>query len=689
MQAQHLWKQSIVAAICAVLAANVFLPERMTSEGGIPVPGTKPAMSFASIRLDMEDFESLPEIKKTVHNEIAVKPNHLQNFSETEKPSLLVEAAFESAHGFLSINNTPLNILKPTEKPDDQGAYKPLSSENAALYRDIFRLQAFGRIKSADRKIAKLSDKRLLSHVLYQRYMHPVAYRSSYEELRAWLKSYPDHPEADRIEKLALSRKPEGVKPDWTSLEKRRELPNMFEPLIARAKRHNAVERTQEQQDSVKSLTSKVESLISEGEPSLAMETLFTGEGVQYMDNVERDMLRAQAALRFLHTGHTARARDLAIEAVKSSGEKVPLASWIAGLSFWKEKNYAAAAENFARAGASPYSSGWMSSAGSYWAARSYGSLKNRAQADKWYARAAQQDRTFYGLLATQALGRKPSFDWRTPPYAYKDEKKLLETPEGRRAAALVAAGQYELAESELLHYDYKKNPEMRPIALAYAAHVGLPTLAVRLGSRMDYRSEGKKRPYDSTLYPLMPWEPRRGFSVDPALIHAIVRQESRFNPQAQSYSGASGLMQIMPATARHILRGVNVADADIPALLKRPADNLTLGQSYLRELLADRNVNGDVLSMLVAYNAGPGNLARWKKRYGEIEDPLMFVEMIPVAETRNYVKRVMAFYWIYSQRGGPGAKTLEALASGKPARYAALTESTASSNAFKLAANQ
>lgn len=679
MQARHLWKQSLGAAFCALLVANALLPGGKPS-GGEGMSGVKPTTTFATIKLEAQDFESPiePEQDKPVR---AAKIERHEALPTGKGP-----------RPFLGLNDGVMNILTlAAGAPDEKAAdsFKPLSSENAALYRDIFRLQAYGRMNRADEKIARLTDRRLLSDVLYQRYMHPVAYRSTYEELSAWLQKYPSHPEADKIERLALSRKPAGMQTDWPKIKARGELPGMREPLIASGKSFRVTGRSAEQEQAVSSLTARVKSLISEGETGLAMETLFTNAGVQYMAAAESDTLRALAAQKLLYGGHVIRARELAREAAGRSGEKVPLAAWIAGLSYWQEGNYNAAANYFSIAGASPYASGWMSSGAAYWAGRSYAKAGNRSQTVKWYALAAKQERTFYGLLASQALGRKPALDWRDPPYAYKDEQKLLSTPEGRRAAALVASGQYDLAENELLHFNFKAHPEMRRIALAYAAHVGLPSLAMRLGSRSE-NARVENRPYDSAVYPLMPWEPRRGFTVDPALIHAIVRQESRFDPQAQSYSGASGLMQIMPATARHILRGVNVADADIPALLRRPADNLTLGQSYVRELLADKNVNGDILSMLVAYNAGPGNLARWKQKYGEIEDPLMFVEMIPVDETRTYVKRVMAFYWIYSNRGGPGGKTLEALAAGKPARYAALSEdATASSKAFKLAANQ
>ena len=97
-----------------------------------------------------------------------------------------------------------------------------LDAEDARLYRDIFRLQADGKWKAADERIAKLSDRLLLGHVLYQRYMHPRAYRSSYVELKNWMARYADHPDADRIYRLAVKRRPANYlwprKPGWPAV---------------------------------------------------------------------------------------------------------------------------------------------------------------------------------------------------------------------------------------------------------------------------------------------------------------------------------------------------------------------------------------------------------------------------------------------------------------------------------------
>jgi soluble lytic murein transglycosylase-like protein len=160
----------------------------------------------------------------------------------------------------------------------------------------------------------------------------------------------------------------------------------------------------------------------------------------------------------------------------------------------------------------------------------------------------------------------------------------------------------------------------------------------------------------DADLYPLIHWKPKGGFVIDRALVFALARQESGFDAKARSGAGAAGLMQIMPATARAL--GGRVKD------LHDPATNLALGQEYLRRLLADPSINGDLILMSVAYNAGPGILMKWRSAYSN-GDPLLFLESLPNRETRNFVERVMANYWIYQDRMGQETPSLDQVAAG------------------------
>ncbi len=183
-----------------------------------------------------------------------------------------------------------------------------------------------------------------------------------------------------------------------------------------------------------------------------------------------------------------------------------------------------------------------------------------------------------------------------------------------------------------------------------------------------DHWSEGS---LCNDLYPMPPWRPAEGFLLDRALIFAVIRQESSFNPTAKSPDGARGLMQLMPNTAAAFDPNRNFKGRGKRALYD-PALNLSLGQRYLRQLLSSRRVNNNLVRLAAAYNAGPGNLAKWERRMNFGDDPLLFIETLPVLETRRYVKGVLSNFWIYRQRLNQPRLSLAALASGSWPAYRA-----------------
>ena len=101
------------------------------------------------------------------------------------------------------------------------------------------------------------------------------------------------------------------------------------------------------------------------------------------------------------------------------------------------------------------------------------------------------------------------------------------------------------------------------------------------------------------------------------------------------------------------------------------PQTNLELGQAYLQQLLKAPSVDNNLLSLLVAYNAGPGNLAKWRNQWRDVMDPLLFIELLPSSETRKYVERVLSNYWIYRLRDDLTTPTLDAVVAGTPVKYA------------------
>jgi soluble lytic murein transglycosylase-like protein len=171
-----------------------------------------------------------------------------------------------------------------------------------------------------------------------------------------------------------------------------------------------------------------------------------------------------------------------------------------------------------------------------------------------------------------------------------------------------------------------------------------------------------------SARYPAPNWVPQGGWQIDKALVFAHTLQESRFRTDALSPAGARGLMQVLPTTADLIERkrgsGVTVDRASLAS----PQVNMAYGQAYLEQL---RDATGGLLpKVIAAYNAGPNAVARWDINNRAQNDPLLYIESIPYAETRGYVTTVLRNYWMYQRQSGEKTVSLKALAQGAWPRF-------------------
>jgi len=150
---------------------------------------------------------------------------------------------------------------------------------------------------------------------------------------------------------------------------------------------------------------------------------------------------------------------------------------------------------------------------------------------------------------------------------------------------------------------------------------------------------------YQHSLYPLPYFDQIQKwageFQLPPALVIALIRQESRFEAQILSRSGAVGLMQVMPETGAWIASRRGIRNYS----LQNPEDNLNFGSWYLD--FTHREFNNNSLLAVASYNAGPGAIGRWVRQWG-IGDPDEFVNRIPYEETRDYVPKVFGNYWNY-----------------------------------------
>jgi soluble lytic murein transglycosylase len=137
-------------------------------------------------------------------------------------------------------------------------------------------------------------------------------------------------------------------------------------------------------------------------------------------------------------------------------------------------------------------------------------------------------------------------------------------------------------------------------------------------------------------------------------MVYAVARQESMFDPKAQSHAGARGLMQLMPATAKRTAKRFGLG-FDTDKLTADPSYNAKIGSAHLGELMQDWR--GSLILVFASYNAGGGNVKKWIDAYGDPRkadvDVVDWVERIPFSETRNYVQRVLENFQVYRYRLG------------------------------------
>ncbi|PIW29166.1 MAG: transglycosylase [Rhodospirillales bacterium CG15_BIG_FIL_POST_REV_8_21_14_020_66_15] len=582
----------------------------------------------------------------------------------------------------LSVDNGETAAVAPMPVTPKAAAPRVLSDADAQLYRRVFEVQEDGDWKEADRLIAKLSDRVLMGHVLAQRYLHPRKYRSHYKELKAWMAEYADHPQAARIYQLSLRRRPK----NWRLPDKPDALPTR--PMFLEEEATAAAEAEQSEQDAeekaakvlptrrldhgdarrARALKYRITKALRRGHTLVAKRLIQSPDARRLFSTAEMDQAKVQLATRYFFDRRTDWAAEWLDPALKRSGKYLPDGHWTQGLIAWKEKDYVKAATHFRAAADIGFDDEWLDGAANFWAARGLLVTRKPELVGHYLDGAARHARTFYGLLAARILGREAAYEWSSPPVVAGAVNRITETPRGRRAMALVQAGDDLGAERELRNLARLSDKDQALAILAVADAGGMAGLAVRLSDRLFPDGGG----YDGAAYPVPSWEPQGGFTVDRALVYAFIRQESKFNPRAKSWAGARGLMQLMPRTASFVAQDSSLHRHHLPKLYD-PDLNLQLGQKYIDMLLVEPHIQGDLLLLAAAWNGGPGNLNKWRRRTEYDGDPLFFIESIPAFETRHFVERVLANLWIYRDRLGQDKPSLDALAAGRWPVYKAL----------------
>ncbi|MGK7862372.1 transglycosylase SLT domain-containing protein [Falsiroseomonas sp. E2-1-a4] len=289
-----------------------------------------------------------------------------------------------------------------------------------------------------------------------------------------------------------------------------------------------------------------------------------------------------------------------------------------------------------------------------YWQGAALATLGRTAQAQAQWREAATLPVTFYGQLASLALGESPAqLSARigaipSPAPGQDQASGFLGRELVRAVAALSDLGQSDRARMFLLRMEeLAANPGDHWLIARLGVAIGRPDHAVWIARRAGadgviLLEDGWPTPYPT---------PTDG--AEPALVNAITRQESNFDLSAVSSANARGPMQLLPATAAGVARRLGVPHST-GMLTTDAAHNLRLGSAFIDQML--NRFGGAMPLAAAAYNAGPGRVDQWLATYGDPRAPdgphvLDWIEQIPFSETRNYVQRVIENVVVYRAR--------------------------------------
>nr|WP_227513745.1 lytic transglycosylase domain-containing protein [Moraxella catarrhalis] len=283
-----------------------------------------------------------------------------------------------------------------------------------------------------------------------------------------------------------------------------------------------------------------------------------------------------------------------------------------------------------------------------YWLARAYEQLGQQAKAQHIYHNLAKGI-DYYGLLAKDRIGQRLNLSDiggnTLPSISTSDEQRMMADQHFARAILLMQNNASLEHINREWNWAVKKARDLGNTTLllsaAKKAHdLGFYHRSIHAIETTDYlRNAALSHPtpyQDSTL------KHSRNAGIDPAWAYGIMRQESRFQPSAQSSAGAGGLMQIIPSTATQIARSLGESTGN----MSNPDTNIRYGTWFLNDL-ANR-ARGQIAVATASYNAGPNAARRWVPTHGTIGAD-QYVEAIAYAETRAYVKHVMENATIYS----------------------------------------
>jgi soluble lytic murein transglycosylase len=281
----------------------------------------------------------------------------------------------------------------------------------------------------------------------------------------------------------------------------------------------------------------------------------------------------------------------------------------------------------------------------SYWKARALLATAPADAAQYAQAQALLQSiasvRGFYEQLALEDLGQKITVPPKPAPLSTAEKESARLNPGLNRGAYAIAMG---LRSEGVREWNYSTSLHQKGgmgerellAAAQFACDREIWDRCINTSERTATETDFEQRfpmPFREAVV-----KRSQAINLDPAYVYGLIRQESRFIMDARSGVGASGLMQVMPATARWTARKIGL-DSFSPDQINDRDTNITIGTAYLKLALDD--LNGSMPMAAAAYNAGPGRPRTW--RNGPVLDAAIWAENVPFSETRDYVKKVLS----------------------------------------------
>ena len=293
-----------------------------------------------------------------------------------------------------------------------------------------------------------------------------------------------------------------------------------------------------------------------------------------------------------------------------------------------------------------------------YWLGRTQEALHEQHGAQEAYESAATLNLTYYGQLAQTRLVAAPVLRAPTEPPIPQNVRDAFFKRSGVMATErLMKIGQVDRARSfHKAALDAATQRVTFVLLMEQAYKLQRPDWAIMAAKAANQ----KNMVVAAQAYPLLSL--RVPAPPDPAFTYALIRQESLFNTDARSPAGARGLMQMMPRTAKDVAKKEGIVFRE--AQLNDPDYNIKLGTAFAQTQI--EAFNGSYILALAGYNAGPRRVREWLDIWGDPRsprlDPIDWIELIPIYETRNYVQRIIENLQIYRARLNNGEAPLQIL---------------------------